>query len=197
MAAFHRFQSKSCLSASHDYPAVRHRSSSGGPPGSCRSAFGEESCRSGIDQRLSLQILFGHSRLDVHAVDERASSFAQGLIPSYQTEMMTFGFSTLIDALSWVIALTLGLKVVATLVLLRTSSDFRDRSGWGAALWWATKITPVIAAPCFTWIALLQGIANLIWVGIAMMLFVVIAVPLKICQRRNRIAGQMSAKPFV
>ena len=110
---------------------------------------------------------------------------------------MTFGFSTVIDALSWVIVLTLGLKVVATLVLLSASSDLRDRSGWGASLWWATKITPVIAAPCFTWIALLQGIANLVWVGMAMMLFVVIAVPLKICQRRNRIAGQMSAKPFV
>lgn len=110
---------------------------------------------------------------------------------------MTFGFSTLIDALSWVVALTLGLKVVATLVLLIANRHLGDRSGWGAALWWATKITPVIAVPCFIWIALLQGTTNLVWVGLAMMLFVVIAVPLKICQRRIRIDKKMSARLLV
>ena len=107
---------------------------------------------------------------------------------------MTFGFSTLIDALSWVIVLTLGLKVVTTLVLLSAKKDLRDRTGWGTALWWATKVTPVIAVPCFIWLATLQGATNLIWVGLAMMMFVVIAVPLKIRQRRNRITEQMSTK---
>ena len=107
---------------------------------------------------------------------------------------MTFGFSTLIDALSWVIVLTLGLKVVATLVLLSAANDLRDRTGWGTALWWATKVTPVIAVPCFICLALLHGATTLLWFGFAMMMFVVIAIPLKIRQRGNRIAIQMSAK---
>ncbi|MDB5577565.1 MAG: hypothetical protein JWR80_2741 [Bradyrhizobium sp.] len=107
--------------------------------------------------------------------------------------MLTFGFSTLIDVLSWVVVLTLGLKVMATLVLMSVNKDVWDRPGWGTALWWITKITPVIAVPCVVWIALLQGMTNLVWVFQAMMLFVVIAVPLKIRQRRSRIAKQMSA----
>jgi hypothetical protein len=109
--------------------------------------------------------------------------------------MMTFGFSTLIDLLSWVIVLTLGLKVVATLVLLGVPKDIWDRPGWGAALWWATKITPVVAVPCIIWLALLQGLTDLVWIYLALMLFVVIAVPLKIRQRRNRIARRMAADP--
>ena len=36
---------------------------------------------------------------------------------------MTFGFSTTIDALSWAIALLLGWKVVATIVLLSLDKD--------------------------------------------------------------------------
>ncbi len=110
--------------------------------------------------------------------------------------MLTFGFSTLIDILSWVVVLALGLKVVATLVLLSVTKEVWDRPGWGAGLWWVTKITPVIAVPCIIWLALLQGLTNLVWIFCAMMLFVVIAVPLKIRQRRNRIARRMSANPL-
>ncbi len=130
-------------------------------------------------------------------MSEPTSFIALTPIPLHDREVMTFGFSNLIDALSWVIVLALGLKVVTTLVLLSANRDLRDRSGWGTALWWSTKITPVIAVPCFIWIAFLQGATNLIWVGLAMMLFVVIAVPLKIRQRRNRIAARMSAEPLV
>ena len=68
--------------------------------------------------------------------------------------MMTFGFSTLLDLLSWVVAIMLGLKVVATLILLNVSKEIWDRPGWGALLWWSTKITPVIAVPCVICIAL-------------------------------------------
>jgi hypothetical protein len=111
--------------------------------------------------------------------------------------MMIFGFLTLIDALSWFIAIILSLKVAATLFLLGANKNLRDKPGWGSALWWVTKITPVIAAPCFVWIALLQGSVDLILISLALILFVAIAVPLKIYQRRTRIAKQMSAKPLM
>jgi len=46
--------------------------------------------------------------------------------------MVTFGFSTLVDALSWTVVLTLGLKVVATAVVLAAEKSLRDRPGWGS-----------------------------------------------------------------
>ena len=110
--------------------------------------------------------------------------------------MMTFGSSTLLDFLSWIVVLTLGLKVVATLILLNVSKDVWDRPGWGAILWWSTKITPVIAVPCVIWITWLQGMTDQVWIFIALMLFVVVAVPLKIRQRRARIANRTSARPL-
>jgi hypothetical protein len=35
--------------------------------------------------------------------------------------------------------------------------ELRDTSSWNTALWWDTKITPIIAVPCLIWIALLEG----------------------------------------
>lgn len=110
--------------------------------------------------------------------------------------MLTFGFSTLLDLLIWMVVLTLGLKIVATLMLLNVSKVVWERPGWGAILWWSTKITPVIAVPCGIWIAWLQGMTDQVWMFIALMLFVVVAVPLKIRQRRTRIANRPSAKPL-
>ena len=110
--------------------------------------------------------------------------------------MLTFGFSTPLDSLSWVVVLTLGLKVLATLILLNVSKDVWDRPGWGAVLWWSTKITPLIAVPCAIGIAWLQGMTDQIWIFVALMLFVVVAVPLKIRQRRARMAGRTAAKPI-
>lgn len=113
----------------------------------------------------------------------------------HHISMLSFGFSTLIDYLSWVVILTLGSKLVATMILLSVGKDVWDRPGWGAILWWVTKITPVIAVPCVIWLAWLQGLTNQLWLFVAMMLFVVVAVPLKIRQRRNRIANRMAANP--
>lgn len=107
---------------------------------------------------------------------------------------MTFGSSTLLDLLSWIVVFTLGLKVIATLVLLNVSKDVWDRPGWGAVLWWSTKITPIIAVPCVICIASLQKMTDQVWTFVAMMVFVVIAVPLKVKQRRARIADRTSAK---
>ena len=109
--------------------------------------------------------------------------------------MLTFGHSTLLDLLSWVVVLSLGLKIVATLVLLRVRKEVWDRPGWGAVLWWSTKITPIIAVPCFIWIAWSQQLTGEVWLFAAMMVLVVVAVPLKIRQRRNRIANR-AAKPL-
>jgi hypothetical protein len=108
--------------------------------------------------------------------------------------MFTFGFATLIDLLSWVIVLSLGLKVAVTLYLLIIDKVLRDTPGWGAALWWATKITPIAAMPCLIWIALLEGEAQMALIFLALGLFVIISLPLKIRQRRRRINERMSAK---
>lgn len=109
--------------------------------------------------------------------------------------MMTFGFSTLLDLLSWIVAITLGVKVLAALVLLSVDKSVRDRPGWGAILWWSSKITPIIAVPCAIWIAWLQGMADQIWIFVALMMFVIVAMPWKIRQRQARIADRAAAQP--
>jgi hypothetical protein len=108
--------------------------------------------------------------------------------------VLFFGFATLIDLLSWVIILSLGLKVASTLYLLIIGKDLRDIPGWGSALWWTTKITPIVAVPCLICIAMVEGEVQIAWVFLAIGLFVIIAVPLKIKQRRRRISKRMSAK---
>lgn len=110
--------------------------------------------------------------------------------------MLTFGTSTLLDLLSWIVVLSLGLKLVATLILLSVRKEVRDRPGWGAVLWWSTKITPVIAVPCIIWIAWSQRMTNQVWIFGALMVFVIVAVPIKVRQRRARIANRTSAKPL-
>ena len=101
----------------------------------------------------------------------------------------SFGFSTLIDLLSWVIAVTLGAKLIATLVLLRVGKEARDRPGWGSTLWWVTKLTPVIAIPCAIGVALLQRHCDAALLFGVMALFAAIAIPIKIRQRRARIGA--------
>lgn len=107
--------------------------------------------------------------------------------------MVMFGFATLIDVLSWIVVLSLTLKVMATLILLIVNKEMRDQPGWGSTLWWVTKIAPIIAVPCLIWIALLEREAGLVWLFLALGLFVVVAVPLKIRQRQKRVAKRMPA----
>jgi hypothetical protein len=85
------------------------------------------------------------------------------------------------------------LKVLATLIVLIINKEMRDQPGWGSTLWWVTKITPIIAVPCLIWIALLEHETNLVLLFIALGLFVIVAVPLKIWQRQKRIAKRISA----
>ncbi|MCI1141358.1 hypothetical protein MOP88_01800 [Sphingomonas sp. WKB10] len=89
----------------------------------------------------------------------------------------------------------MGAKLVATIILLSVGKGMRDRPGWGAMLWWLTKITPVIAVPCAILIAWLKGLTGPLWLFVALMLFVLVAVPLKIRGRRTRIARQARHAP--
>lgn len=105
--------------------------------------------------------------------------------------MLHFGFTTAIDLLSWIVALALGSKVVATLIVLLVNKEARDQPGWGSILWWVTKVTPIIAVPCLVWIALLENDRSLVQLFLALGLFVIIAVPLAIGKRRKRITERL------
>lgn len=105
---------------------------------------------------------------------------------------MTFGFTTLTDFLSWIVVFAFTLKVLSTLFILIINKEMRDQPGWGPALWWVTKITPVVAVPCLIWIALLQGEASSAWLFFGLGLFVFVAVSLKVRERRTRIAKRIS-----
>ena len=128
-------------------------------------------------------------------------TFAPGIAPlvTPQTpphdDALLFSPSPLIATLSWIVAIALGAKLVATIILLSVGKGMRDRPGWGAMLWWLTKITPVIAVPCAILIAWLQGLTGPLWLFVVLMLFVLVAVPLKIRGRRTRIARQATHAP--
>jgi hypothetical protein len=103
-----------------------------------------------------------------------------------RSDRMTFGFASLVDLLSWTIAALLGLKLAATIILLRG-----DRKTWfdtrtGAFLWWSSKVTPLLAVPCMILIALLTHRIADAWAYGALMVFVLLAVPLAIWNRFGR-----------
>lgn len=76
---------------------------------------------------------------------------------------------------------------MATALVLLVDMEARDRPGWGTVLWWVTKTTPAIMAPCLVWIALLEHDRMLVWLFLAFGVFVIVAVPLAIRQRQRRI----------
>jgi hypothetical protein len=49
--------------------------------------------------------------------------------------MLHLGLSNTIDALSWIVVFALGLKVMATALVLLVDMEARDRPGWGTVLW--------------------------------------------------------------
>lgn len=93
------------------------------------------------------------------------------------------------DPLIWVVILAMGIKALATLILLCANKSVRFRPGWGSTLWWATKITPILAAPCALEIARRQHNDAMVALFAAMTLFVIIVVPLKIRQRRRLLSA--------
>ncbi|MHA6721828.1 hypothetical protein [Sphingomonas sp. RS2018] len=48
--------------------------------------------------------------------------------------MLTFGFATIVDALSWAVVVSLGIKVIATIILLSRDRASRFDGPWGPAL---------------------------------------------------------------
>ena len=97
---------------------------------------------------------------------------------------MTFGFATLGDALSWLVALMLGAKLVATVALLiDRRRERRVLARWDASLWWLTKIVPLPAVLIVLWLAYEAGDASQVRLYSALLVFVLIAVPIKIHRR--------------
>jgi hypothetical protein len=98
---------------------------------------------------------------------------------------MSFGFSTLVDLLSWTAVTLLAIKLIATIVLLaRGARRHQPLPGaYALPLWWATKITPVLAVPCLIAAALISRRAGDVWVWSAMMVFVAVMVPVMIWKR--------------
>jgi hypothetical protein len=112
-----------------------------------------------------------------------------------QSHRMTFGFSSVIDLLSWAIVALLGLKVSATVILLRRDKQTWFRHRWSGALWWSTKITPLLAVPCIIAVAMLQYNIGDAWGNAEPMLFVLIALPVVISRRfyrRTTASGDLS-----
>ncbi len=101
-------------------------------------------------------------------------------------QRVTFGFATTIDLLSWVIAALLGVKLVATLILLRRDPSVRLITRSGASLWWATKVTPLLAVPCMVLVAAIEHDAASFTIYSMLMLFVAIAVPAVVWRRFRR-----------
>ncbi|MET0309611.1 MAG: hypothetical protein ABW023_12970 [Sphingomonas sp.] len=92
----------------------------------------------------------------------------------------------IVAALGLAVVLLLGLKVVATVILLS-----RDRTRWfqtrsGAFLWWSSKITPLLAVPCMIAIANLQHRFADAWIYWGLMGFVALAVPMAVWSRFYR-----------
>lgn len=97
---------------------------------------------------------------------------------------MSFGFSTIIDVLSWTAAILLAIKLAATIILL-SRGERRDQP-LVVPLWWSTKIAPVIAVPCLIAIALIEHRTADLWAWSALMVFVAVMVPVMIWKRFAR-----------
>jgi hypothetical protein len=93
----------------------------------------------------------------------------------------------MIDSLLWTaVILLLGLKLVATLILLRRPPESRLADRQGRWLWWATKITPVLAVPCLIAAAWIEQDRAGMLVYPLLMAFVLVAVPLMAWRRFGR-----------
>ena len=93
---------------------------------------------------------------------------------------VTFGFTTAADAISWTIALLLGIKLAATVILLAGRGGPPARA---AALWWSTKVTPLFAVPLMILLATRAHDRAGLLVYPALLAFVLVAVPVKAWRR--------------
>ena len=93
---------------------------------------------------------------------------------------MSFGFTTIADALSWAVALALAAKVVATVILL-SSRPAPPRAA--PALWWITKLTPVVAVALLIVLAARAHDREGLIIYTSLAVFVAVAVPWKVRRR--------------
>lgn len=94
----------------------------------------------------------------------------------------------MIDGLLWTaVILLLGLKVVATVLLLRRPAETRLATRQGRWLWWATKITPLLAVPCMIAAARIEQDRAGMLVYPLLMAFVLVAVPVMIWRRSDQL----------
>lgn len=91
-----------------------------------------------------------------------------------------------VDLLWAAVILLLGVKLAATLILLPRSPEARLASPRGRLLWWATKITPLLAVPCLIAIAWIEQDRAGMLVYPLLMVFVLVAVPLIAWRRFGR-----------
>ena len=91
-----------------------------------------------------------------------------------------------VDLLWAAVILLLGAKLAATLILLPRSPEARLADRQGRLLWWATKITPLLAVPCLIAIAWIEQDRAGMLVYALLMVFVLVAVPLMAWRRFGR-----------
>ncbi len=108
---------------------------------------------------------------------------------------MSFGSHTAVDYLSWAAVILVGVKAVATVILLANGGARQLRGGFDTALWWSTKITPILAVPCLIAIALIENRVGEAWGYAALMLFVLVMVPVMIWKRFYRRPNAVPAPP--
>ena len=92
--------------------------------------------------------------------------------------MMSFGFATVGDAMSWAVALLLGAKLGATMALLTVRLERAE-----PALWWTTKLTPIAAMPLVIALAVRAQDRESVTIFATMAVFVAIAVPWAVRRR--------------
>ena len=86
--------------------------------------------------------------------------------------------------LLWGAAIVLvGIKALATLVLLRRPPAERTADRLGRWLWWSTKITPILAVPCLIAVARIEHDPGGFWGYSLLMVFVLVAVPIMVWRR--------------
>lgn len=91
-----------------------------------------------------------------------------------------------VDLLWGAAILLLGVKAIATLILLPRSPEARLAGRQGRWLWWSTKITPILAVPCLIAIAWIEKDRAGMLVYSLLMVFVLVAVPLVVWRRFGR-----------
>ncbi|WP_137862005.1 MULTISPECIES: hypothetical protein [unclassified Sphingomonas] len=94
----------------------------------------------------------------------------------------------IVDLLRAAVILALGLKVIATLILLARPPETRLADRRGRSLWRLAKIAPILAVPDLIAIAWIENDRAGLWAYPLLMVFVLVAVPITVWRRSGRSA---------